>query len=172
MIDREKVREILRSPGKKKLQYLLVGVLLAAILLIYLSTFRTGRKPQEGGTGTLGADAGTGGPRGKAGRILSKVAGAGRWMSSSITNPAQRLGPGDERAEQVFDQRKRGEFFFDAEREPGHRDGQGGERHLCLHHQGDPTGGAAGYWSSLRGGDIGSPGEAVRGGATFWQMRG
>ena len=47
MIDREKVREILRSPGKKKLQYLLVGVLLAAILLIYLSTFRTAESPKK-----------------------------------------------------------------------------------------------------------------------------
>ena len=78
MIDREKVREILRSPGKKKLQYLLVGVLLAAILLIYLSTFRTAESPKKAAQEPSAQTQAQGDLAEKLERILSKVAGAGR----------------------------------------------------------------------------------------------
>ena len=78
MIDRGKVREIFRSPGKKKLQYLLVGVLLAAILLIYLSTFRTAESPKKAAQESSAQTQAQGDLAEKLERILSKVAGAGR----------------------------------------------------------------------------------------------
>ena len=62
MINREKVREIFRSPGKKKLQYLLVGVLLAAAAAGFLGERvlcrrRAGRRRRSNGKGkALSAD--------------------------------------------------------------------------------------------------------------------
>lgn len=77
MIEKEKLRELFRSPGKKKLQYLLVGVLLAAILLLYLSTFRMAdgskKAVQEPSVQTQAQED----LAEKLRKVLSKVAGAG-----------------------------------------------------------------------------------------------